>query len=469
MNEVTISVLSDPELRAAGEAILRLTGVALVPPGSIYRIEPFGNGATTVPAPGWPTGDLKPRALRITGDGVDLVMGAEVVEAEGLLPGTPVLISVPAVGVRADLRWPKLPPRPAAGAEPAGNGGADPAIEAQARAATGQTDAKAPDQDAGEKTADDAAASAPAAGETLSRLTLAPEAPSRSKSRPSLGEALASLKPIADAAPSRRQIPAPPPPPVRLRAASDAAPVKPEGWRPEDSRPPSPAPGTLLLTAPSSTMSSLPAAGHRMPWTAPVLTFLLGCSLTAALAFGLWKFAPRIFRSGDAAHSTVQAAQNAGRLATLPHLSVILAHPETSPQGQPATGVGFEEALKRADQGLHANEAPHERQEAKFWLRRALAVGLGDRRLLWALTQLGTLYASPEGGTPDYAAARSLWEIAGARGDPVALCFLASVTEIGLGGARDPARALALYLEAKDRGGCPGVDDAIARLRRADR
>ena len=120
---------------------------------------------------------------------------------------------------------------------------------------------------------------------------------------------------------------------------------------------------------------------------------------------------------------------------------------------------------RRADQSLSGNNnAGPDRREAKFWLRKALSAGLADERLLWAMTQLGTLYASPAGGVADFDSARILWELAAANGDPVALCFLASLQEGGFGTPKNPAEALSLYRQAKARGGCRGIDDALARL-----
>ncbi len=109
MNDVAISVVSDPEADVAGNAVIRLTGVGLVPPGSTYRIEPLDKDIASALPLGWPVGDLTPLSSRITRDGVDLVIGPEVVEAPGLMPGTPVAISVASVGARAELRWPSLP------------------------------------------------------------------------------------------------------------------------------------------------------------------------------------------------------------------------------------------------------------------------------------------------------------------------------------------------------------------------
>ena len=82
------------------------------------------------------------------------------------------------------------------------------------------------------------------------------------------------------------------------------------------------------------------------------------------------------------------------------------------------------------------------------------------------LTQLGSVYAEPAAGrSPDYAKARQLWEIASAANDPVAMCFLGLLHENGLGVAADKKTALRWYERSKTTGGCPAVDESIARVR----
>ena len=85
-------------------------------------------------------------------------------------------------------------------------------------------------------------------------------------------------------------------------------------------------------------------------------------------------------------------------------------------------------------------------------------------QLRWAMTQLGTLSAEPVTGTPDYDRARMLWEISATNGDPVAMCFLGTLLEFGLGVAVDRPKALEFFKRSKDFGGCPNTDEAIARL-----
>jgi TPR repeat protein len=147
-------------------------------------------------------------------------------------------------------------------------------------------------------------------------------------------------------------------------------------------------------------------------------------------------------------------------------LNTIFASATHSPAGVEATSFGRDASLQRANAFLHGLGQAVDRQEAAFWLRRAVAQSFSDPRNSWALTQLGSIYASP-GATqqPDYAAAALLWELAGANGDPVALCFLGQMYRQGLGVRADKAAALQHYERAKSLGGCAGIEAVLADLK----
>lgn len=481
MTEVSISVLTDPDPSRAGEAILRLTGVALVPPGSTFRIDPIDDEGSAELPEGWPVGELKPSAQRITNDGVDLVIGSDVVEAAALLPGTPVTISVPAVGARAELRWPSLPVakparRPAVvvsgeqrAAELAARAAAERAAAARAELEREEAERAARIRAEAEAQAEELARKAKA-GAGLSSLSLSPEMPAKARAAADAGasEALATLKPAAESRPpatASTGMPVPPKPAQPKPVATvPVVAIKPAS--PAAQAAPAPRP---LVPVPSADRSP-PAAASRT-WGPSVAAFLLGGILVGAAAL-LHPFlasrtsAPALVVPARTI-ATLPPADRTGSFAA-PRLAEILTVPDTSPLGRPAGGITLEEALRRADQGLYgADGTSPDRREAKYWLRKALSIGLGDDRLLWAMTQLGTLYATPDGEAPDYTSARVLWELAAAKGDPVALCFLASVFESGLGVARDTRQALGLYEQAKANGGCKGGDDSIARLKKA--
>ena len=136
-----------------------------------------------------------------------------------------------------------------------------------------------------------------------------------------------------------------------------------------------------------------------------------------------------------------------------------------SPRGLQARGVAPAKALETASGLLQATGAARDTDEAAFWLKRYLGQSIGEERSLRALTQLGSAYAEPSSAAADFVKARQLWEIAGAAGDPVALCFLGTLQEHGLGVPQSRTGAYRWYERAKQAGGCPSIDEALARNR----
>lgn len=481
MNDVQITVLGNPDPAGLGQAIIRLTGVALVPPGSTVRIEPIADDVLASDPEGWPSPDLKPLESRITPDGVDLVVGAEVVEAPALQPGTPVAISVPSVGARAEVHWPAMALAPARrGAAVVMSGeqrAADLAARSEAErlavlqaaeAARREAEALAENQ----RRASEAALRLAEAG-ALSRLTRPADADPDHRSAvgsdgpPLEAPELSGL--LAGSAP----LPPPKLPLPRLPEASQGGAVKPP--RPAPAKPPSRRSPSGDAAAPVDRLA------HRVELARPVrearpprrsiasllFAFLLGAAVTVGAVAGWLQSEKRRLAQAPASPGSSDVA---GRQSTLsavasPDMLALLAVPVRSPLGRPADGVTFEEALRRADQALYGEGVGRNRDEASYWLRMAMNRGLSEPRLLWAMTQLGAAFATPDDGQPDYAMARILWAVAGGAGDPVALCFLASASEAGLGAPPDTALALSLYEQAKARGGCRDVDQAISRLR----
>jgi len=135
-----------------------------------------------------------------------------------------------------------------------------------------------------------------------------------------------------------------------------------------------------------------------------------------------------------------------------------------SPHGDEVRQVALTDAIGRAYRAINGGGAQRDIKEGAFWLRQYLARRLGDKKTLWALTQLGSTYARPADAPPDYVIARHLWEIAAALGDPVASCFLGGLHETGLGVPVNKSEALAWYKRAQRLGGCRKLDEAIARV-----
>jgi TPR repeat protein len=188
-------------------------------------------------------------------------------------------------------------------------------------------------------------------------------------------------------------------------------------------------------------------------------------AITAAVVLGgqaLMKW------SAPVAPPAVSVAQttNGGQAIPANVLYDLLATGQTSPRGVSARDVTGQRAQELAAQALQKPGAARDIAEAQFWLKRAATTANGQDRSARVLTELGTLYAETrqEPG-PDYATARSLWEIAAAMGDAGAAYFLGQLHEHGLGVAQDTRAALTWYERAKTLGTFPGVDDAVTRVK----
>lgn len=137
----------------------------------------------------------------------------------------------------------------------------------------------------------------------------------------------------------------------------------------------------------------------------------------------------------------------------------------TSPRGASAKDVTPQKALENAQAAFLTPGAPRDPEEGAFWLRRYVASIGSDERTRRALTQLGSAYADSSNKSFDFGKARQVWELASAFGDPFAMCFLGVLHENGLAGPVDRKVSLTWFERAKTAGGCPGVDEAIARVK----
>lgn len=138
-----------------------------------------------------------------------------------------------------------------------------------------------------------------------------------------------------------------------------------------------------------------------------------------------------------------------------------LAAGTVSPKGVNAAGLPASDILARINAERQAGQG-RLGAEGEFWMKRYLIASLGDNNSARVLTQLGTIYAEAGPGA-DYAKARQLWEVAGGLGDPVAMCFLGSLYDSGLGVAANRRTAMQWYERARDAGGCAGAERLPAR------
>jgi hypothetical protein len=481
VSAVTVEVVQDARFPHGGHAVIRLHGLWLLPPQAKFRIDPVDDAS---PEADWPTGERAPKETRVTSRGVEILVGPDIVDAGSLQPGTPVTISIPSASISADLRWPNLP----VSSTPRRGQVIMSAAELRAEIATAERLRREREL-----------AAATAEAERLARLQS--EAAQAEKIRKERVDAtsLSSLQPRGGETMVKDE---------KTQSGSGlgaATPLKPS------SAPTSTIEVTIEdpIAAARNTDGSLrlsPTTGGSMvtrdtqaePEMLPLgdgskhyqrrqmVSFGVGFLAAAGLSWLFWNgIRSELRKPGDiqaaktqglttasiaatvatSATAATNPALNSSRMAAESAVTLkdVFALDKVSPRGRSAVDADLTTALRLADEGLHGATA--DRQESAFWLRKSLALVLNQDEVKWALTQLGSTYAAPASGPPDYTKARLIWEIAGAQGDPVALCFLGSVHENGLGVAAAKATALGYFNSAKAAGGCRGVDDAIARLK----
>ena len=506
MSAMKIEVVPDTSQPTGGHAIIRLRGIALLPPGATFRIDPIDETLNDGSFDGWPHGDLRPLDTRQTPDGIEMRIGPDVVDARLLEPGTPVTISVPDGHVSAELVWPDIPVssrRPTApvvmspsqmAAELAAHERAKTEAADAADAARSAQLAAAARTEADRKLVPPAAADvqtqqqrmAAAARQLEAALALEPIEPDSGQAGTGHGGNGLDLHVNGKSVSGSR---------AALAKSTDTT----ERQRPSESR----SNGSLSsLSKPSADRvdqldvasdrdMSLPAIilkrtsdtqsgshsshieptqlrretieGRVEPASSPsrLLPFLAGAGaagIAAAAVFAIIALRP----GSGVGYPVVTGPEGAAvHKAVLADAFTVSAQ---SPRGELASDIDLPTALRLADYNLHGVDRPIDRAEAEFWLKKAMSLTASHSQIRWAMTQLGTLSAEPVTGTPDYEKARLLWEIAAANGDPVAMCFLGTLLEHGLGLAANKAKALDYFTASKAAGGCPNSDEAIARL-----
>ncbi len=514
LRRVEVLAYEDRAHPEGGHAVLVIPELDGLPDGATFQLRsPEEQSGFEVPE-GWPRGHHFPVETRSAGNGAEFVVGPAVADNELLLPGTVVRIEIPSAEVWGEFVWPDVPPtrRPRrrnlivnrktrtsrAGVmlppHPAGLGedaAAADAVDAEwqdtdargsevlGSAAAGVSDrfdqaAEGPaegfrlsaddhglaqDDFGGEGQVtsvvqDDARFGAPAAQAvpydnedetdpayaaeaTLSRLLQLETFQPRIEAQTSANVPDLTADPVAKY--SRRS---------QQDYSSHASS---RGWSPSAMEPDfQPA-----VARRSISIKTLVGAG---------LAAIVGGAAAIMLLAPDKVFGPRNGRAGP----TV-SVYNAGDTAvgdddTPDSLFEALAVGPTSPRGTTAD-LPLARVLENANKNAMTSAAAADREEGAFWRKRYIVGALGNDRTKKALTQLGSLFAEPTGQAPDFAKARLLWEVASAAGDPVAMCFLGQLHESGLSVAADKKSALQWYERAKQAGGCPSLEESIARVR----
>jgi len=539
MSMMKIEVVPDPSVTTGGHAIIRLRGVAILPPGATLRIDPIDESLAD--EEGWPNGEFTPLDSRQTPDGLELRVGPDIVDAPLLEPGVPVTITVSEADLSGELVWPDLPISSSPTLAPVVMSASQMAAEFAA-AERAKADAKrllSVTQTKLDHDRSDAAVVAKRDASVAAAIAAAVKAPvpttisTHPAIEPMTGAVLALDKMLANGRSKDVNGEAPRKPVEMLSTLPDAKPKTANGAtetlassstlpvgpalfvgpghsvgqpisidrsvssisgaavKPLTLEPAAAGPDTLSSLATKRAPDPTPVDGRPTPASAvdgTLPTILLkqateaAAARTAILEPVPQSDVPPQRGSGIAAFFAGAALAAASLLlavfaapiigigappAAAPPRTVIadafMAGPQ-SPRGEIATNIDLPTALRLADYNLHGVDRAIDRAEAEFWLKKAMSLTASHTQLRWAVTQLGTLAAQPVTGSPDYDKARLLWEISAGNGDPIALCFLGTLAENGLGGPADRAKALEYYKRSKEIGGCPSTDEAITRL-----
>ncbi len=500
MTEFKVEIVRDHERPEGGHVVIRLLGLKQPPKRPEFTIEPADASSDLSGREGWPQGELKPLGIRQIGQTVEFLVGPDVVESGPLLPGTPVIIGLPSNDVRCQTLWPSVPPLGHASETKKRASPTPPPSRAETKKILQETKEllglpERPQRN-GARTA--------AAGD-LSNITQAsdilrpsvleknalpipqsaligPTLPAAdvdssdiaSKLDAHLAEAARQAdKPIAstDTVTGTQEQPKPSqvgdlnwehrpdlvPNIVKVHDAAHAEPAKAYVAHPPAE--------IITLEKYDEVRRNSERASRRFAALALFIALLASATsvyavvaregvllsaLVSRLAFGPDALSGKAGGRGDTDASTLYGTLVAGPL---------------SPQGQKASGIDTKAALQRADDKLYASGTSTDKREAAFWLKKYLVGTIGDARTLWALTQLGTIYANPSAKAHDYDKARMLWELSASMGDSVALCFLGNLHEYGYGVRANKRAALIWYQRAKQAGGCKSLDQAITRVR----
>jgi hypothetical protein len=453
MTNITVDLV-ETDGASGGHAALRITGLTALPPDPTFRIDPIDDALSEAGEVDWPTGPRRPQSVIALNGAFDLVLGPDVLDSPMLLPGTPVVISVSDTSIVKEMVWPSIPTRKRRARRPVivtdelreAERTAHEAKRRDAAATLAAATSRAAEHDAQFAAGGSSRWSRPSAarsGTTNPRLVV---------NNPSGSDPFSLAD--GDRANGLSGFSLPP-------AGPTAGPSR---LVPKDGRS-APVPALAGSTAVATVA---PVVAAKSGFGRQVAAFLGGMAAAAVLVFGMVQYKMLHWQptAGSPAalvmapDTALAAARNTGSL------RAVLATGGVSPRGKVAATVDGPQALALSDKFLHgAEDAPRDQGEASFWLRHALSQALDQDGMRWALTQLGSIFASPEGFEPDFAKARMLWEVAGGLGDPVALCFNAALYEHGLGVPRHKDLARVLYERARSNGGCRGVDDAIARTR----
>ncbi len=499
MELIEVEAVEDRSRPEGGYAVIVLRG-AKAPPKSVrFRLEAVDADSVLLEARALLEMVHEPLGVRVTEDGIALEIGPGLADSAFLVPGMPLTITLLDAGLCGEFLWPAVtplarpkrrnimtrrtvaqPPAPVAATLPVAAPAGAPvpaALALPALAPVLATPTRAPRLPAvlqaeslSERQAEEEPA--PAAGMAVQGSS-SPKMPAvilPTESGKEAGHPAPNVEPGAIEAQTVSASPSPTPMvPKRPAAAvvADGA-AAPAGGVSERSGKAGRAETALSL--PTASPSTSPVSSHSpshspsraaVRWTpahviALTVAGLLGMQFAGLRLLDL-RVAKRVEVTAPAVMVPAIRPSSAG-------IYEVLATEAVSPRGVIGDGVSPARALQLAHIHQHGPEAGRDREEAIYWLKRYVNSTTGTENTRIALTQLGSAYARPtrEGDArPEMARAIAAWELAAAMGDSVAMCFLATLHERGLGVAVDKAAA-AVWMQRAGRGGACTLAGATA-------
>ncbi|MGE0697642.1 MAG: hypothetical protein AB7O57_00950 [Hyphomicrobiaceae bacterium] len=407
MKRVLVLAFEDRSRPEGGHVALLLLGVRKLPSSARIELRLVGTDG----GPASEGTSVEPISCGLTEDGLELKLGPEVTELPALMAGASVEVRLPALGLRGELSWPHVTPLRGSPAR----------LRIVERAAAGSSEGTT------EVAGSDEATTATAAGHASIHGFDA--SPARCQSALEFAGPQGSPKVTARFAAR-----------TAIRLQTDAAPAMAAGvvsWKAM----PISADGTPDEVG-RGRSSRPPLGGNWAGFASLVVAgvLLLQAAIWMAVLGESVPLAERAAPLDSAPAELAASPDGTGEPNVFPSeaLYELLAARETlSPSGLQAAGVDAGQALLLASRSLHGPTPLRDTAEGIFWLRHHLAQSSGGPKTARALTELGSAYAAPSLGKPNYAQAHRAWQLAAAWGDPVAMCLLAALHAGGLGAAAD--------------------------------
>ncbi|MGQ0671537.1 MAG: hypothetical protein ACT4N2_01475 [Hyphomicrobium sp.] len=110
MKRVFVEATEDETRPQGGHVVILIQGLEAVSDRPMFRLKPLDGSFIPAKRTTQRSNLLTPVTTRLTENGVELVVGPEIVEHPLLLAGTPVVIELPDAGVRGEFLWPSVAP-----------------------------------------------------------------------------------------------------------------------------------------------------------------------------------------------------------------------------------------------------------------------------------------------------------------------------------------------------------------------